>query len=260
MLSKKRIKLIKSLEYRKFRKAHQLFLAEGNKTVTDLLESRFNILTLIGTQEFLSENNGIADSGIEIIEVTPEEIKAVSLLRQPQQAIALCALPEEPATLPDPASQLVLCLDNIQDPGNLGTIVRIADWFGIGNIICSPDTADVYSPKCIQATMGSISRVGIFYQPLPAYLETLHKRNIIVSGTFLDGENIYTADLPENGVIIMGNEGKGISAGTAGFITKRLHIPSFNADPGHAESLNVAVATAVVCSEFRSRKYFPYSK
>ena len=255
VLSKNRIKLIKSLEIRKFRKTHNLFVAEGNKTVTDLLESGFGIKTVIGTKEFLAESAGITAAGIETIEATQEEIKSASFLRQPQQAIALCSIPAEQETLPDPGGQLVICLDNIQDPGNLGTIVRIADWFGIVNLVCSPDTADVYSPKCIQATMGSISRVSIFYSPLYPYLEPIKAQGIAIAGTFLDGDNIYQADLPENGVIIMGNEGKGISGNISELVGRKLLIPSFSTGSRHAESLNVAIATAVVCAEFRRRKF-----
>jgi RNA methyltransferase, TrmH family len=254
VLSKNRIKFIKSLEFRKFRQMHRLFVAEGNKTVTDLLISGFPVNLLIGTPGFIQDNSSLIHEDVEIAEATQDEIKNASFLRQPQQVIALCKIPEDPQEMPDPAKQLVICLDNIQDPGNLGTIIRIADWFGIGSIVCSPDTADVYNPKSIQSTMGSIGRVSVIYHPLPSYLMGLQHKGISVTGTFLDGENIYQTTLPESGVLIMGNEGRGVSPETGAFITSRVHIPTFALPGHHAESLNVAIATAIVCSEFRRRQ------
>jgi RNA methyltransferase, TrmH family len=209
---------------------------------------------LIGTTGFFQENASIIPAHVEIIPATQDEIKNASFLRQPQEVIAICEIPDDPVEMPDPANQLIICLDKIQDPGNLGTIIRIADWFGIDSIVCSPDTADVYNPKTIQSTMGSVGRVSVIYHPLPSYLATMQKNGIAVAGAFLDGENIYKTTLPQYGVLVMGNEGRGISPETGAFITTRVHIPAFAESGHHAESLNVAIATAILCSEFRRRQ------
>mgnify|MGYP004701454295 CR=1 FL=1 len=253
VISKNSIKLIKSLEYRKYRLVHQLFLAEGNKMVTDLLRSRIKIRTIIGTPEFLQGLNEQEIRGIELTEAKGDEIRNASLLRNPQDALAICHIPEDSGTLPDPSRNLVICLDNIQDPGNLGTIVRIADWFGVMHVVCSPGTADIFNPKAVQATMGSIGRVKVSYFPLAEWLGNAAAEGNFIAGTFLGGENLYSTELSPAGILVMGNEGKGISEEVVPFIGKRIHIPSFSADNNHAESLNVAMATAVVCSEFRRR-------
>ena len=146
--------------------------------------------------------------------------------------------------------RLYLALDGVQDPGNLGTIIRIADWFGINTIYCSTDTADVWNPKVVQATMGSIARVSLYYTDLPQMLKSAE---VPVYGTLLDGENIYSQSLSSDGVIVMGNEGNGLSAPVRELVDRKLLIPSFNSSPDMAESLNVAIATAITCSEFRRR-------
>ena len=180
--------------------------------------------------------------------VTPDELRKLSFLQHPQQVLALFPVPDHhtPSSASS-ASSLQLALDNVQDPGNLGTIIRIADWFGIGRIICSEDTVDAWSPKVIQATMGSIARVSIVYTDLKEYLS---HATIPICGTLLDGEDIYQMQLPKEAIIVMGNEGNGISADIRSLITHRLLIPRFQEG---AESLNVAIATAITCSEFRRR-------
>ena len=153
----------------------------------------------------------------------------------------------------DPAKQLIIALDGIQDPGNLGTIIRLADWFGIEHIVCSQDTADVFSPKTVQATMGALVHVKVHYTDLPAYLQAQAGKKIPLYGTFLDGENMYTKELSETGIIIMGNEGNGIRPDTEALVNEKLYIPNYPQERETSESLNVAIATAVICAEFRRR-------
>ncbi|KAA6342762.1 23S rRNA (uridine(2479)-2'-O)-methyltransferase, partial [termite gut metagenome] len=180
-----------------------------------------------------------------------EELSRCSLLKAPQQVLAVFEQPQYQLNLTPVRKSLSLALDDVQDPGNLGTIIRIADWFGIEHVFCSSGTADVYSPKVVQATMGAIARVKVHYVTLPELVRSLG--DIPVYGTFLDGENIYTQSLSANGVIVMGNEGNGISKDTESFINRRLFIPSYPPERETSESLNVAVATAIVCAEFRRR-------
>ena len=205
--------------------------------------------TLVATQEWLDAHPDAAAS--EVITVDTDELRRVSFLQHPQQVMATFPLPVDEERPEDSVSTicstLCLALDGIQDPGNLGTIIRIADWFGIDTIVCSPDTADAWSPKVVQATMGSIARVRIVYTDLQEYLS---KATVPICGTLLDGENIYAQKLPQEAIIVMGNEGNGISPAIRQLVTHRLLIPPFR--PG-AESLNVAIATAITCSEFRRR-------
>lgn len=249
LLSKNKIKYIRSLEQRKGRKAEKTFLAEGPKLIEELLP-HFNCRLLIGTSEWLSNNQNI--NAEEIIETTQEEINRGSLLKSPQQVMAVFEQPQYILNKQVIEQSLTLMLDDIQDPGNLGTIIRLADWFGIENIICSLNSADVYNPKVIQATMGGISRVKVHYCDLPGLLSQLDE-NIPVYGTFLNGDNIYQQELSANGLIVMGNEGNGISLTVEQLITRRLYIPNYPPGKESSESLNVAIATAVVCAEFRRR-------
>ena len=183
----------------------------------------------------------------------PEELAKASMLEAPQQVIAVFR--QKQSTLPSQfilQKELCLALDTVQDPGNLGTILRLARWFGINHVICSPATADIYSPKVVQATMGALGKVNVAYTPLPQYFASL-KDEISVYGTFLDGTNIYDAPLTSYGIIVMGNEGNGISQETASHITQRLYIPPYPMGSPTIESLNVGVATAITCAEFRRR-------
>lgn len=247
-LSKNKIRLIASLAKKKERDASNLFLAEGNKLVHDLLPA-FHCRTLICTESFLTECP--APQADEIIVTEKEEIKKASLLQSPQSALAIF---DQPSSQMDPTKmkqQLILALDTIQDPGNLGTIIRVADWFGIENIICSLDTADVYNPKVVQATMGAIARVKVHYLDLEKYLT--ENKETPIYGTFLDGQDIYKQELSANGIIVMGNEGNGISESIGKLINRRLFIPNYPQGRGTSESLNVAMATGIVCAEFRRR-------
>jgi TrmH family RNA methyltransferase len=250
MISKAKIKYIRSLEQKKSRKEEGVYVAEGPKVVGDLLQF-FSPKIIVATEEGLSKYS--FNSKTEVIEVSDIELKKVSFLQHPQQILAVFPQLKEmndPILSHLPTEQLVLALDDVQDPGNLGTIIRIADWFGIENIICSNNTADVYNPKVIQATMGSIARVKIHYTNLYKYIKEL-KVGIPIYGALLNGENIYKQTLSHNGLVIMGNEGNGISPEIAKMINHKLFIPNYPAGHPTADSLNVAIATAITCSEFR---------
>lgn len=247
-LSKNKIRAITSLSRKKERDEAGLFLAEGGKIVDDLL-STFRCRTLVCTNDF-REDHPHAEAE-EIILAEKEEIAKASLLQSPPSALAVFEKPHHTIDMGRITKHLTLALDTIQDPGNLGTILRVADWFGIEDIICSTDTADVYNPKVVQATMGAIARVRVHYTDLERFLR--ENEGIPTYGTFLDGENIYEQQLTPNGIIVMGNEGKGISEGISRLISKRLFIPNYPAERATSESLNVAMATGIVCSEFRRR-------
>lgn len=248
MLSKNKIKYIHSLELKKNRKEEQVFIAESHKLVGDLL-GHFPCKLLIATSEWLEKHKDV--DAEEIVEVTQEELARASLLKTPQEVLAVFRQPSYefcPEVIKD---SLCLALDDVQDPGNLGTIIRIADWFGIEHIFCSQGTVDVYNPKTIQATMGALARVKIHYCHLPSLIASLD--NVSVFGTFLDGDNMYGKELDKNGLIVMGNEGNGVGAEVSKLINRRLYIPNFPSDRETSESLNVAIATAIVCAEFRRR-------
>lgn len=253
MLSRNELKLIRSLAQKKVRDTEGLFLAEGPKLVDELLGA-FACRLHLGTEDYLAARPpGKGD----IRPVTLQELERASLLRTPQQTLAVFEkpAPEAPAaTLPQHG--LCLALDGVQDPGNVGTILRLADWFGIRHVVCSPDTADAFAPKVVQATMGALARVHIYTVPLPDYLGRLEPTTPVY-GTFLDGESLYAQPLTPHGLIVMGNEGRGISAGTAQHVNRRLFIPSFPPGQPTGESLNVAIATAVTCAEFRRRQGLP---
>ena len=250
MLSKNKIKWIHSLEHKKFRKETGCFLAEGNKLVADMLP-------YFECEFLLSESSWLATQGdIRVKEhVMAEEgdIQRASLLKTPQNVLAVFKQPVYELNTDDLKTKLSLVLDGIQDPGNLGTIIRLADWFGVEDVICSPDTVDVYNPKTMQATMGALARVRTHYTelaPLLSYFSGM-KDKFPIYGTFLEGENLYAKTLSPNGIIVMGNEGNGISPEIESLITQKIHIPNFPQERETSESLNVAVATAIVCAEFR---------
>lgn len=249
MISKNKIKYIRSLELKKNRNKEGKFVAEGFKVVDDLLALQPADL-IVATQEWLHGKH-LADQ-TEVIEVTEEELKKVSFLQHPQQVLAVFRQAQD-GDFSINTQELSLALDGVQDPGNLGTIIRIADWFGITHIYCSQDTADVYNPKVVQATMGSIARVKVEYGNLLALVESL-SADVPVYGTLLDGDNIYQQQLENRGLIVMGNEGKGISPALAKKVNRRLLIPNFPEGRATADSLNVAIATAITCSEFRRTK------
>ncbi|WP_455962724.1 TrmH family RNA methyltransferase [Bacteroides bouchesdurhonensis] len=246
-LSKNKIKYIHSLELKKIRKEEQVFLAEGPKLVSDLL-GYFPCRFLAATSSWLQSHPEC--KAPEIIEVSQEELSRASLLKTPQQVLAVFEQPQYKLNPEIVHQSLCLALDDVQDPGNLGTIIRLADWFGIEHIICSTNTVDVYNPKTIQATMGGIARVKVYYTPLPDFISSLGDDTPIF-GTFLNGKNMYEQPLTAHGLIVMGNEGNGIGKEVESLINRKLYIPNYPQGQETSESLNVAIATAVICAEFR---------
>jgi RNA methyltransferase, TrmH family len=253
MLSKNKIKLIQSLNRKKDRDETGLFLVEGNKMVEEALRSEFKIETVICTPQFADQHPEMRLRAKEIIEADKDSIQKASLLQNPQEALAIIMQPELNTPELNLSSELCLALDFIQDPGNLGTILRIADWFGIRTVICSENTVDVFNPKVVQASMGAIFRIKTSYTNLESFLLEASKSQIPVYGTFMDGNNIYTESLTKNGIIVLGNEGNGISDSISRLVTRRISIPTFSTNPNKAESLNVAIAASICCSEFRRR-------
>ena len=248
MIGKNTIKWVHSLEMKKNRKREHLFVAEGPKVVGDLL-AHYRPRAVFATVEW----NGRASlpSYLTPETVSDDELRRLSFLQHPQQVIAVLEMDDDVSISVSP-ERLSLVLDGVQDPGNLGTIIRIADWFVIDNIVCSPDTADAYNPKVVQATMGSLARVNVSYTPLLPFLTSL-PADMPIYGTLLDGSDIYASELSSRGIIIMGNEGNGISQEVRALVSKPLLIPNFRQGGDCAESLNVAVATAITCAEFCRR-------
>ncbi len=249
-ISKQKIKWIRSLERKKQRDKERLFVAEGYKLVVDLLttfQCRYLVLS-----ETISLDKELIENVNEIVVVNESEFKKVAFQKSPQGVLAIFEMPRSSYSESDISQKLSLFLDDIQDPGNFGTIVRLADWFGIENIFCSRNTVDVFNPKTIQATMGAIARVKVHYVDKIEFLKSVSQK-VIVYGTFLQGDNIYQTELSENGIIVMGNEGNGISKEIIPFINQKILIPNVSKNIGTSESLNVGVATAIVVSEF-SRK------
>lgn len=237
MLTKNQTKRIISLNQKKNRKEQQFFLAEGPKVVQEFLDAQYDLIEIFTTSsDFLSFNS-------KLTRVSDVELKKISNLKSPNSVLAIFKIPK-PKDLD--LSQLILALDGLNDPGNLGTIIRLCDWFGIKDLVCSTNTVDCYSPKVIQAAMGSHTRVNITYLDLESFLKT----DILGLGTFMDGVSVFEEDLPQTGVLVMGNEANGISEKVASLLSKRLAIPRFG-NLKQTESLNVANATAIILSEFR---------
>ena len=239
MLSKNQIKFISSLQQKKQRLIHKMFVAEGVKVVQELLDADFELHQLYTTEDdFKSVNDS------KKLIVSADDLKKISALTTASSCLAVFKIPEQKELY---QSGLIVALDAIRDPGNLGTIIRLCDWFGIQQLICSNETVDVYNPKVVQATMGSISRVNVSYINLEDFISTT---SLPVFGTFMNGENIYSTTLPQEGIIVMGNEANGISKEVENSIQHRLTIPRFGTLQ-KTESLNVATATAIILSEFR---------
>ncbi len=239
MISKAKARFIKLLQVKKYRLAEQCFLVQGAKAVSETLTSDFTILTLLGTDEFFnSVDRKILASVKEIINVSANELTSVGSVEANNSALAIVRMRPNLGPRP-PLAGFSLVLDDIRDPGNLGTIIRTADWYGIKNIVASPETTDLYNPKVINATMGSFLRVNVFYTPLEAWLSSV---SLPKYGTFLTGENIHSIKFPNAGLVVVGNESKGISPSIEKRITHRITIPRY----GQAESLNASTATAIV--------------
>ena len=253
MLSKQVTKIVQNLEKKKFRDKYHLFKIEGEKLVLELLRSPLTIHTLIAFPEWIEQNQKLL-SDVNVQEADEREMHSISNFQSLPPAIALAEIPEYIYDEQAIFGSLSLVLNGIQDPGNLGTILRVADWFGIRYVLCDQDCANAYNPKCVQASMGAVFRVKTCYTSLSGLLEKARQQQLPVFGTFLDGEDIYTSPLSERGLIVMGNEGKGISSDIARFTDRKLTIPSFANRAEATESLNVGVATGIILSEFKRTK------
>ncbi|MFI3268128.1 MAG: RNA methyltransferase [Rikenellaceae bacterium] len=251
MFSKAKVSYINSLGDKKHRNKHNVFIVEGEKMSEDVIKSAYKIEEIFYTDK-LSDRIDLFEVNCEKTCIDFSQMNKISQLKTPSTILMVVIIPEK-QNLNISDSELTIVLDGVQDPGNLGTIIRVADWFGIKNIFCSEDSADVYNPKVVQATMGAITRVNVNYCELT---NLLNNTNLPIFGTFLDGENIYSKTLPEFGVIIMGNEGKGVSKEVAKLVTEKLYIPPFPQNEECVESLNVSIATAITLSEFRGYRTF----
>jgi len=254
MLSKNRLRFIISLQKKKIRDEQNLFVIEGDKLVKEFLSSDMKVVSLIAKPEFIGSISKEILKGINEVEsVSYEELKQISSLKTPHNALALIRMPVTETKAVQILKELCVALDFIQDPGNLGTIIRAASWFGIKNIVCSEDCVDVYNPKVIQATMGAILNVKVHYYDLKKILHTASEKGIPVYGTMIEGESIYRHKLGKKGVILLGNESKGISDNLLPFVTSRLMIPKFTLARHGIDSLNVGMAASVIFSEFARR-------
>lgn len=244
MLSKNTVKFIKSLHQKKFRKQENAFFVEGAKNVTELLQSNYTVSHLLYTERYQEENASMVPKfgGIKIL-INPKELASLGTFSTNDQALAVAKIKENKSLMLD-EDQLILALDDVRDPGNLGTIIRIADWYGIKKILLSKNTADVYNPKVLNASMGSFTRLSFEYVDL---FEKLTASQLPVYGAFLEGENVHHLRKAATGILLMGNESNGISGQLEKIVTQKLTIPAF----GEAESLNVAIATAVLCDNLK---------
>ena len=248
MLSKSQISLLKSLHHKKFRSEHGLFLAEGYKSVKEFIDSAYQIEAIYHTPSF-DPNLLKLSRKMNFNEISLTDVEKISTMKTPQEVIALVKIPEWPVLSENMLQhKFSIVLDGIQDPGNMGTIIRTADWFGIKHIICSDDTVDVYNPKVVQATMGSIAHVNVYYTELETFLS---KIKLPVFGALLEGENIYKTNFGSEGLVIMGNEGNGLRPEIIKMVEHAVTIPRM----GNAESLNVGIATAIFCSEINRKSY-----
>ena len=230
-MTKAEIQLVRALADKRGRVEHGLFIAEGEKLIGELRASHLRVRRIFALEGLFE--------GPETETVSPRDMERISQLKTPSNSLALVEIPHHRL--------------DAEHLGNLGTIIRLADWFGIGDIVCSEGSADCFNPKVVQATMGAILRVRIHYAPLTPLLAGAAARGVAVYGTFLDGEDIYSADLTPGGIVVMGNEGRGVTDAVARTVTRRLFIPPYPAGREGSESLNVAMATGIVCSEFRRR-------
>ncbi|MDR0413829.1 MAG: RNA methyltransferase [Prevotellaceae bacterium] len=244
MISKSTINLIASLEHKKYRDEHGLFVAEGVKLVSELRARLVpHAIFTVG---------GSVDGGS--VAISEAEMKKISFLKTPSPMLGVFRIPQSASPIRPSPAKLMLALDGVQDPGNVGAIIRLCGWFGVDALACSPGTADCYSPKVVQASMGAVAHVATIYTDLPAFLQQAAEKNVPVYGTFLEGKSIYCEPLSAAGcIVVMGSEGRGISPAVARHISQRLYIPSFSAGCG-VESLNVTTAAAVVCSELLRRR------
>ncbi len=244
MISKSQISFIKSLHQKKIRKEHGLFIVEGLKSLSEFIHSDYVIDSIFHIENVMPKLGKLSQN-IKLYEISQTELSKISTLSTPQALLAIIKIPEsEELTTKSLKSSFSLALDNIQDPGNLGTIIRTADWFGLKYLICSTDTVDVYNPKVVQASMGSLARVKVIYTDLEDFLKNTE---LPIFGALLDGRSVYKTDFGNEGILLLGNEGNGISNDLLKLITFPVTIPRF----GRAESLNVAISASIFCSELR---------
>ena len=253
MLSKNKIKIIRSLHTKKGRDTENCYLSEGDRIFKELIQSNSKIVEIIALPEWITANRSAIQS-IPCIATTNEALQSISTLTTAQSVICVVEIPNHKLDIENLSDQLILALDKIQDPGNMGTIIRLANWFGITQILCSSDCVDVYNPKVVQSAMGALCKTDLYSCNLETTLETYkNTHSNPIYGAFLEGETIYKMKLASQGVIVLGNEGNGISETIEKLITTKITIPSFN-NNSVIESLNVSTAAAIICSEFRRQK------
>jgi TrmH family RNA methyltransferase len=254
MLSKGQIKHLNALKQGKYRTAYGEFIAEGSKLVDELLNSSFRVKAVYATARWLERHRDMLQHApVEVFRVTVAELERITLLSTAPDVLAVVEIAAYEPVLPDFSAGPVLVLDDIRDPGNLGTIIRTADWFGFKTIFCSPHCVDVFNPKVVQATMGSIARVKVIYTDLVIMLEKIHP-GIVVYGAMTEGDNIVKTTLNNHSLIVIGNESNGISPAVIPFIKKKISVPSYSPGTSNTpESLNAAIACAIICFEFRRK-------
>lgn len=245
-MTKAEIQLVRSLADKRARSQTGLFVAEGEKLIGELRASHFEVHKIFATEGVFA--------GPEVEIVARRDMERLSLLKTPSNSLALIEIPSYKLDAKALSCHLTIALDDVQNPGNVGTIIRLADWFGISDIVCSHNTADCFNPKVVQATMGAILRVKVHYTDLGSYLRQTAELGCPIYGTFLEGQNIYQTNLSPAGVVVMGNEGRGVTPATESVVSRRLFIPPYPAERQGSESLNVAMAAGIVLSEFRRRR------
>ena len=251
MISKNKIKFIISLQKKKVRDEEGLFVIEGDKLVREFLGAKMPVKILVAKPEFLNSlQPELTRSISEIDDISYEGLKQISTLKTPHNALAVVHIPEQKINVQEIIKDYCVALDGVQDPGNMGTIIRAAGWFGIKNIICSPDCVDVYNPKVVQSSMGALLSVNVYYYDLRELCDLAIKNSVPVFGTLLEGKSVYGHKLDNKGIIMLGNESKGISPELLPYITERIKIPRFGTSGEGIDSLNVGMAASVVFSEF----------
>lgn len=255
MITRTQAKMILSLQKRKVREENLLFVIEGDKLVREYILAGNRVTLLAGKPEWIDgESEAVISGADDIVTVSYEELRRISSLRTPHNVLAVAPMGKKEYSDKLLAGRLTPALESVQDPGNLGTIIRIAAWFGMGNIICSPDCVDFYNPKVIQSTMGAFMHVNVWYLPLNEFLGRVVSDGMPVYGATMDGRSVYESDLGSEGIILFGNESRGISDGLVGYVTRHITIPGPGKPLAGIESLNVSMAAAIICSEFARRK------
>ncbi len=247
-MTKSEIQLVKSLGEKKTRNEMGLFVAEGDKFIRELIDSPLRIYKVYQREESAGE---VSFDGANVELISGKEMERITQLKSANSSLALVEMPRYTFDAERLRGRLTLLLDGVQNPGNLGTIIRLAEWFGVEDVICSPTSADCFNPKVVQATMGAILRVRVHYLSLPEVVRAAQEMSLPIYGADLEGESIYQSKFGNEALLVMGSEGSGLSAEVEAMVTNKVFIPPYPADAAGSESLNVAVATAIICSEFR---------